>query len=313
MITNAGRSVVLSSLGWVDGDAIWCFDAASGQARTIPQNTGARYTSLHASDSERFVAIHHFDGAKFMASVGVFSAPEITVSSVAYENGRTSLTGNATAWQGLPQHYVAYLAPPWNDFVLVKIEAGYVHIHRLEWYDDSYDKGYQGVVGVIALPDPRYVLISVQRSSELVLHDLETGRAVRKIELAGRGGNPQLMLRDAGKELWAADYDTMVVLDTSTWRVIRKKPLQGSAAGARQFIGEFTISADGGCCVARPYSGDVLTLDERLKIRKQAALGRQPTEAIELPGGDVVARDWKTGDPLRGRFEKYRWLRAFRG
>jgi len=60
--------------------------------------------------------------------------------------------------------------------------------------------------------------------------------------------------------------------------------------------------------VARPYSGDVVAVDERLKIRKSAKLGHQPQEAIELPSGDVIARDWKTGDLLRGRMEKIGWL-----
>ena len=233
MIVNRDRTTVLSSLGWVDGDAIWVFDVASGKARTIPQNTGARYTSLHASDSERFVAVHHFDGARFLASVSLFSAPEITVSSASYENGRTSLIGNESAWDGLPQLFVAYLAQPWNDYVLVKIESGHVHIQRLEWYDSSYDKGYQGVIGVIALPDPRYALISVQRSSELVLHDLETGKAKQKISLGARHGNPKLTLRQSGKELWASDYDTLVIVDTESWRVRRKKRLQGAVSGHR--------------------------------------------------------------------------------
>jgi len=310
MIANRDRTTVLSSIGWVDGDAIWVCDVASGNARTIQQNTGAKYTSLHASDSERFIAVHHFDGARFLASVGLFSAPEITVSTASYENGRTSLIGNQTAWDGLPQLFVAHLAQPWNDFVLVKIESGHVHLQRLEWYDASYDKGYQGVVDVIALPDPRYALISVQRSSELVLHNLETGQATQKISLGSRLGNPKLALRQSGKEVWASDYDTLAIVDTESWRVLRKKRLQGAASGTGQFIGDYTFSADGSCCVARPHSGDVVVVDERLKIRKSAKLGRQPHEAVVLPNGAVIARDWKTGDLLRGQMEPVNWLKA---
>jgi len=311
MIANRDRTTVLSSLGWVDGDAIWVFDAESGKTRTIPQNTGARYTSLHSSDTERFVAVHHFDGARFMASVCLFSAPEVTVATASYENGRTSLIGNAATWDGLPQLFVAYLEPSWNDHVLVKIESGHVHIQRLEWYDSSYDKGYQGVIDVIALPDSQSVLISVQRSSELVLHDLETGKARQKVTLGSRLGNPKLTLRQSGKEVWASDYDTLAIVDTGSWRVLRKKRLQSAAAGTGQFIGEYSFSSDGSCCVARPYSGDVVAVDERLKIRKSATLGRQPHEAIELPNGDVIARDWKTGDLLRGRMEPVSWLKAW--
>ena len=175
MIANRERTTVLSSLGWVEGDAIWCLDVASGQARTIPQNTGARHTSLHSADTERFVAVHHFDGARFLASVGLFSAPEVTVSSASYDNGRSSLGGHAAAWNGLPQLFVQYLKQPWDDFVLVSVTPAGAFVQRLEWYDSSYDKGYQGVIDVIALPDPRYALISVQRSSVLIVHDLETG------------------------------------------------------------------------------------------------------------------------------------------
>jgi hypothetical protein len=310
VIANRDRTTVLSSLGWVDGDAIWVFDAGSGRTRTIAQNTGARHTSLHGSNSERFVAVHHFDGARFMASVSVFTAPEVTVSTASYENGRTSLIGHEAAWDGLPQLFVTHLAQPWNDFVLVKVESGHVHLQRLEWYDASYDKAYQGIVDVIALPDPRYALISVQRSSELVLHDLETGRAAQKISLGSRLGNPKLALRQAGTAVWASDYDTLVIVETGSWRVRRHKRLQAAVSGTRQFIGDYSFSPDGSCCVARPYGGDVVAVDERLRIRRSAKLGRQPQEAIELPNGDVVARDWKTGDLLRGQMEPVSWLKG---
>ncbi|HUQ88110.1 MAG TPA: hypothetical protein VM096_11160 [Vicinamibacterales bacterium] len=230
MIANRDRTTVLSSLVGVDGDAIWVFDVESGQARTIPQNTGARHTTLHASDSERFIAVHHFDGARFMASVNLFSAPEVTVSTASYENGRTSLHGNSSAWQGLPQLFVTYLAHTWNDHVLVKIVSGHIHIQRLEWYDSSYDKGRQGVCDVIALPDPRYALISVQRSSELVVHDLETGKATRRVSLRCQLESPKLALRESGTEVWASDDDNVVVLDTDSWRVKRKRRLRSPEA-----------------------------------------------------------------------------------
>ena len=302
---------MLSSLGWVDGDAIWCFDAAAGTTRSVPQNTGARYTSLHGSDTERFVAVHHFDGKRFSASVGLFSAPEITVSSVSYENGRSSLTGNADAWHGLPHLFVEYFTQTWNDGVLVKIDAGHVHIQRLEWYDASYDKGYESPVNVIALLDPTLALVSVSRRSDLIVHDLETGKAQRTVSLANRHGNPKMALR--GTQLWATDYDTLTLVDVDTWRVLRSKRLQGAEAGTNQFIGDFTFSPDGTCCVARPYSGDVVAVDERMKVRRSAKLGRQPLEAIELPGGEVIARDWKTGDLLRGRMLRRAWWQGVWG
>jgi len=308
MIANRDRTIVLSSLGWVEGDGIWSLEVASGQVRTIPQNTGARYTTLYSADTERFVAVHHFDGARFLASVGLFSAPEVTVSSAAYENGCSSLAGNAAAWEGLPRLFVQYLKEPWNDYVLVSVTPAGAFVQRLEWYDSSYDKDYQAVIEVIALPDPRYALVSVQRSPTLIVHDLETGRAHQKVTLGAQHGNPHLTLR--GDVLWATDYDTLVRVEAQAWRVLGKKKLQRAPAGTGQFIGEYSFSADGMCCVARPHSGDVVAVDERLKIRRRAKLGRQPQEAVELANGEVIARDWKTGDLLRGRMEPYSWIKG---
>lgn len=307
MIASPDASVIVSSLGWVEGDAIWCFDTVSRQSRLIPQNTGARYSSLHSAANERFIVVHHFDGKKFMASVSLFSAPELTVSSVEYENGRTSTGGNVDAWTGMPRLFVEYLAAPWNDYVLVRIESGYVHIQRLEWYDNSFDKDYQSIVDVVELPDPRYALISVQRSSVLIVHDLETGHAKAKIGLGGSLGNPRLTRR--ASEVWASDYDTMAVIDAASWQVLRRTKLQRGG----QFIGDYSFSGNGRCCIARPYSGDVIEVNDRLKIDRVAKLGRQPYEAIALTSGDVIARDWKSGDLLKGRFESASWMQRLFG
>ena len=60
--------------------------------------------------------------------------------------------------------------------------------------------------------------------------------------------------------------------------------------------------------VARPFSGDVVGIDAAtLKIRRSAKLGREPLELAALPGGEVVARDWKTGDVLHGKLKR-RWF-----
>jgi hypothetical protein len=238
----------------------------------------------------------------------LFSAPEVTASSATYENGRSSLAGHAAAWEGLPRLFVQYLKAPWNDYVLVSVTPAGAFVQRLEWYDSSYDKDSQGVADVIALPDPRYALISVQRSSTLIVHDLETGKAHQQVTLGAQQGNPRLMLRE--NMVWATDYDTLVQVDARSWRVLGKKNLQRAPAGTGQFIGDCSFSADGTCCVARPHSGDVVAVDDSLKIRRRVTVGRQPQEAVELANGDVIARDWKSGDLLRGRMEPYSWFKG---
>ena len=312
MISNPEGTTALSSLGWVDHDGLWRFNAASGETDTIPLRTGGRCSSLHYLGSDRFAVAHHFEGRRFEVSVRSFSSPGDVLADAVLDNGTNSVAGEPATWSGVPLLYVEYLhIAPWNDFVLLRISpsTGKFEIQRLQWYGDSYDKGYQGVIDVLALPGGTCALVSVQRSSRLILHDLETGTQKRSIDLGGHGGNPRLALHDSGKEVWASDYDTLVVLGTTTWQVLRSARLQNAFTGTQQFIGDFSFAADQAlCAVARPFNGDVVAVDlASLRIKSSAKLGRQPLEAVALPGGKIVARDWKTGDLLLGTLER-RWF-----
>jgi hypothetical protein len=312
MITDPDSTTLLSSMGWVDGDALWSFDVGSAAIELIPLGSGARYLSLHASGSDRFTVAHHFDGARFELTVRRFAEPRDVIARAEVVDGAGRLHGDAAAWRDVPRLYVEYIqAAPWKDFVLVRVLAlsGRVELQPLEWYDGTYDKGYQGLVQVLALSDDT-ALVSVQRSSRLILHDLNTGQRKRSIELAGRGGNPRLTLRNSGGEIWASDYDTIVVVDTTTWRAVRSMRLQDAATTTtQQLIGDYAFAADEPqCVVARPFSGDVVAIDTTsLRTRRSARLDHQPLEVAALPGGRIVARDWKTGAVLTGTLKR-RWL-----
>lgn len=309
MISNPTRTVVLSSLGWVDRDAIWLFDVGASRHERVPLGSGARHVSLHSKGGSRFSVGHHFGGKRFEVTVRDFSAPTEVIARAWVEEGRRGLFGDASAWIDVPRLYVEYLAfAPWNDCVLITVSpaANEVEVQWLEWYDGRYDKGYQGLVGILELPGEPLALISVQRSSLLILYDLEAGRARRSIALCDRGGNPKLALRRSGEEIWATDYDTLVVLNRDDWRIARSVRLQDADAGMQQFIGDFSFAPDAElCAVARPFSGDIVGLDMvTFKIECAAKLRRQPLDVAALAGGEVIARDWKTGAFSRGRLER---------
>lgn len=282
-------------MGWVDRDALWQFDGASGTTRTIPLNSGADHCSLHAASADRFAVAHHFAGRRFEITVHEFGAPGIAIARIVLSENESALTGEPSAFADVPSPYVTFLAfEPWKDYVLVEIDgAGAMTIHRLPWYDSRYDKDYQAIVDAVAVPGKRQALISVQRSSRLIAQDLDTGDVVRTLDLGGGGGNPRLKVRDGAGEIWTTDYDSVAVVRTDTFKVRKRVRLQGAAAGTQLFIGDLSFAPHRGVClVPRPFSGDVVALDlEKLKVKGTAAM---------LANGDVIARDWKTGDLLRG-------------
>lgn len=309
MIADPRRTTVLSSLGWVDGDALWRFDVANGQWETLPLDRGARYATLHSSGSDRFVIAHRFDGARFELSVRSFASPLTVLAGAVVSEGERTLFGEAAAWRDVPHLYVESLAfAPWKDFVLIKLAPGdgALEVQTLAWYDDRYDKLYQGVGDVLDLPGRQSALVAVQRSSQLVVHDLQTGLQTGMVDLGGGLGAQGLELRQSEDEVWASDYDAIVVLSAEDFRILRRARLQEASDEVGQFIGDFSFAPDDDvCCVARPFSGDVVAIDTAsLAIRGGANLGRQPLEVMALPRGEVIARDWQTGDLLRGKLRR---------
>lgn len=291
-------------MGWVDRDALWQFDAASGTTRTISLKSGAEHCSLHATSANRFAVAHHFVGRRFEITVHEFDAPAVPIARVVLSEKESALTGESSALADVPSLYETYLKfEPWNDYVLVEIDGdGAMTIHRLPWYDSSYDKDYQAIVDAVAVPGQRQALISVQRSSQLIVQDLDTGDVVRTLNLGGGAGNPRLRVRDGAGEIWTTDYDSVAVVRTDTLKVRKRVRLQGAAEGTQLFIGDLTFAPHRDLCIVpRPFSGDVVALDPKnLKVKGTAVIGRQPLEAAMLANGDVIARDWKTGDLLRG-------------
>ena len=317
MIADDKRTVLVSSLGWVEHDALWVLNVGEKKETVIPLGSGARYLSPHTSGGDLFAVVHHFDGARFELTVHAFDRPAKALAHGVVDEKRSELSGDARLWQSVPRFYVDYLAfPPWKDFVLVELcpAQGRLNVHRLAWYDQSYDKGYQGVVAVSEMPDAELALVSVQRCSELVIHHLPTGMKRAGLRLAGRNGNPQIRFRKSAAELWALDYDTIVVLDSNTWDKKRSARLQDAAAGTMQFAGDFAFDANESLCVvARPFSGDVVGLDAAtLKVRSSTQLGKQPLEVAVLPENRVVARDWKTGETLQGTLKTRTFWDIFR-
>jgi len=90
---------------------------------------------------------------------------------------------------------------------------------------------------------------------------------------------------------------------------MKEADLLDPEGGTQQFIGDYSFAPDEETCVvARPFGGDAVGIDAAtLKIKRSVKLGRQPLELVALPRGEIVARDWKTGDPLRGRLKR-RWF-----
>jgi hypothetical protein len=209
---------------WGGSTAALCGASTSPPAEIGGLRIGdAKYCSLHRGEESLFAVVHHFDGDRLEVTGHSFAEPGVALSRCIVTAETRRIEGDAAVWSGLPRYYVAYLKQPaWSDFALIQVAPdATVSLQTFEWYDERYDKEYQRVIGVTPVPGSHLVIVSVQRDSKPVIYDPETRRKVGEVSLSGNFGNPRLYFRRTAPELWADDYDTILKLDSETWRVLK--------------------------------------------------------------------------------------------
>jgi len=302
------QSLIISSLGWVDKGSLWIFDTKNNSVTTF-ELSKADFLTLHQGKDDYFSVVHHFGDGTVEITAHHFISLTRILSKVIIKPGILQLTGDISTWAYLPNNYTAFCKQIlWSDFALIRLHPieGQVELQRFNWYDDSYDKGYQGIVGVTEVPGQELLIVCIQRDSRPILYDPVSQTKKAHIDLAERHGNPRLYFRKNNKELWVDDYDTLLKIDPKTWITLQSARLQGAASETMEFIGEYSFDvAESLCVVARPFSKDVVGLDPiSMKIRWLCKLAGQPLEATVLPNKCVIARDWKSGALLSGRLKR---------
>jgi hypothetical protein len=304
LITDQGRHIAVSNLGWVDRGSLWRFDAASSRTDQV-RLSDASHLALHDLGTDEFAAVHHFDGSRVEITAHSFASPADALRRVIVAGWAPRVDEGLAAWPTAISHFITWLndgATGAAGYYLISVTGGDVVIARLGWFNaGSYDLGYQSVIAVRDVPETGELVFGVQRSSHLVVATPAHSGAVRRVDLNGGYGNAVPHVRAKAPEVWAVDYDTLVRLDRRTWAVTGTIRLQDAPQGTRMFVGDLWIPPDEEfAIIPRPGSADIAVIDPNtLTLTQTVQTGRQPLVAAVLDGGHVIARDWKTGDLLR--------------
>ena len=300
MILDATTQTIVGNMGWVDKGALWTFDVQKQTEGHVPV-PGARFLSLRAAANGIFRLVHHHSSDQAV-SIRHLGEPDVELASIRFDRGRARFLGETELWR-LVEPAVIMKANSQTKLMLIDPLRLRVVDLDLSWFTNAnYDLGYQDLVDCITIAAADRMIVSVQRSSELVVIDLERNERIGSIQLAGRGGNPSLQMRPEGDFL-ASDYDTLCRVDPGSSSVLKAVRLQGAAGtNTQQFIGDYEIGPVTGV-VARPFSGDVLLVDsENFDVLARAAIDGQPLAVCRVSESRVVTRDWKTGRVGIGEF-----------
>ena len=308
MLLSPDRKIIISHLGWVDHSSLWMYNVAKDSVHSVSVGN-ARYLSLYpCKDENRFLVFHHFDGKLIRFTIHTFDNPALALCTVEHSAENSQIVGDANALQRAPRFFVAFYNPGHDaDYYLISLDLSRskIQTERFDWYNEAYDKDYQGLVGVIELSSGE-LIVSIQRDSHPIVYNPTTKTVLRKLSLAGRYGNPKFRFAKQGTEIWADDYDTILKLDPVTLGIQRSRRLQGPLTSTSQFIGDWSFNEDESLClVSRPFSADAIAIStDNLITRYVAKMGRQPLQAVIVNNGNVIGRDWKTGDLLKGSLRR---------
>jgi hypothetical protein len=311
MFISPDSRLVISHLGWVDKFALWTYDVVNDNVNLVSVGNAKWLTLYSCKDKNQFAVFHHSDGALIRLTVHSFDNPANPLCTIERSGEKTQVQGDFEVLQNAPRYYVAFYNPGYNaDFHLISIDLtqGEIQTERFDWYDNSYDKGYQGIVGAIEL-DSGNLIVSVQRDSQPIVYDPKTKTVIRKLSLAGNHGNPKFRFARQRGEIWADDYDTILKFDSKTLVLKASQRLQMAATGTAQFIGDWTFNSDESLClVPRPFCGDVVAIStDDLKTKYVAKTGKQPLQSVFVSNSNIIARDWKTGVLLKGSLRR-KWF-----
>lgn len=299
MFFDPATNTAFGCLGWVDKGALWCWDAGTGQERRIAV-PDARYVSVENHGPGLIRLLHH--GQNPAASIRACANPAIELASLRASSSGWRFEGDSGLW-GESLALLMASASGRPDLLLIDGPLESARSLDLSWFNDvDYDRGYQGLVDCLSMPGTDLVVVSVQRSSELVLIDLIRNTKAGSIALAGRGGNPELQ-RLSHSTFAASDYDVLCRVDVREGLLAVSEVLQlPEAPNTAQFLGEYEFGPAFGI-VARPFSGDVVRFDPTsLQVLEQASIAGQPLQACMKSDRTFVTREWKTGQVRTGAF-----------
>ena len=305
MIFNEAFQKAVSNLGWVDKGNLWVYDGLKAENKTI-QLSESQYLTLTEGTEGYFSVIHHYNSSKIGITIHHFNNPQTEYCKASFDNFKTTSSGDISSWNFVPKYYVGGLSlNAESNFHLFKVENGIITLedNKIDWYTKGdFDFGYQGLTGVIEFNNE--LIFTVQRDGSLYRYSLDQDKVIDKVNLAGNYGNPQPIIKNG--EVWVSDYDT--ILRLKDWEIKNIKKLQEAEKGTSQFVGSFSFNTEKDLCiVARPFSNDIVGIDKNLKIKYTCSIGKQPLEAALMQNNVVVARDWQTGELLKGQMKR-KWF-----
>src|SRR5215472_13421954 len=127
----------------------------------------ARYLSLKEGRDDFFAVMHHWDRDRLEISAHSHTGPSRAISRLSLQAAigadsepTVSFEGDLSVWTRLPRAFTGYAFGDYRLLLTTRVPD--VEVQTFGWFDHSYDKGYQGIIGVTEVPGAQLLIVSIQ-------------------------------------------------------------------------------------------------------------------------------------------------------
>ena len=222
-ITADGRM----GLGASDNSTIFIWNLVSGETLHILEGHEGVVNAIAVSADGRSAFSGASDGVAIEWNletgqiIGRFTDPSGAITSVAYRDGTTAVTGSLGGTERLWDLSGQWLAARWRD----PLQPPGAGVQFLEISPD----GLRAVSAPGVVIDPSLYNWSatdtervLERSLQLVLWDYETGTILRRYDVAGVPANEAAFMPDGKQVLLALEDATLVLFDLESGQIVKR-------------------------------------------------------------------------------------------
>lgn len=304
-----GESSARYLLTALDRHRLWRYDRRWRRSSVFSPFGEQPFLFLPGQGSAFALVTVHSGPPNLHLEVTVRSSHQVGIirAQAVYEQEEWTFSGDNHAWAQVPEYVLLT-----SEELPADSPAPRPILLRIA--DDAEPDELEGVEGArVVTPVPGSRLVVLAGAGKIYVYEPVVRRVVANFDLAGGTEHLDLGFRD-DNELWIADGDTLVKVDSKSWKVLDAAgtaevvdAAEATAEGQKRsgHFGRWSFVADNELAlVTRPDIGDVLALDAVTMLPVGRAVFRsRPLDACLLGKNLVLAVD-DSGEVWRCRLRR---------
>ena len=292
MVINGSKTKVVSHLGRVDKDNVWCLEL---ETKRISMDTlSSRPCWITRAHGEHFM-VRYGDSPEGSSewSLHHFNKPSVIQASMRVTPNTLAFDGHEELWRCFSLCTILYESESAKLVVVDGVERRML-TRTLDWYNEA--RSGEGIAGVIAIPNRTLVAFWERYGERFWIYDYATEQIASEVQLGSGQPNPIIRVSPSGQQLWVMVGNRIDILGVDSTTPLAQVSVNGSnSSAAGSFQGQFSDDQRD-FVVIRPTRREALGIStNRFRAEWAVAFDGTPLEVLPINEFEIIARERETG------------------